>query len=165
VGGRARDDLGYMLFNFDPTLAPAGKSAMVIFLQTEYDYWETLHADREKYKAEKARLADEVIGILDRHWPGFKDDVEVIDVATPVTYVRYTANWRGSYEGWLLDKQNSRYMLTGMKKTLPGLEDFYMIGQWLMPGGGLPPAALHGREVTQMICKKDGRKFTTTEIG
>ena len=165
VGGRARDDLGYMLFNFDPTLAPAGKSAMVIFLQTEYDYWETLHADREKYKAEKARLADEVIGILDRHWPGFKDDVEVIDVATPVTYVRYTANWRGSYEGWLLDKQNSRYMLTGMKKTLPGLEDFYMIGQWLAPGGGLPPAALHGRQVTQMICKKDGRKFTSSQIG
>ena len=164
VGGLARDTGGYMLFNFDPTLAPEGKSAMVIFLPTEYDYWETLYEDREKYKAEKARIADEVIDILDKRWPGFKADVEVIDVATPVTYVRYTANWRGSYEGWLLDKQNSRYMLTGMKKTLPGLDDFYMIGQWLIPGGGLPPAALHGREVTQMICKKDGRKFTTTQI-
>ena len=165
VGGRACDDLSYMLFNFDPTLAPEGKSAMVMFLRTGYDFWESLYEDREKYKAEKARLADEVIDILDKRWPGFKADVEVIDVATPMTYVRYTANWRGSYEGWLLDKQNSRYMLTGLKKTLPGLEDFYMIGQWVMPGGGLPPAALHGREVTRMICKKDGRKFTSTQIG
>ena len=165
VGGVATDDFGYTLFNFDPTLAPAGKSAFVIYLRTDFDYWERLYEDREKYKAEKARLADEVIAVLDRRWPGFKDDVEVIDVATPMTCVRYTANWRASYEGWLLCKENSRYMLTGMKKTLPGLEDFYMIGQWLMPGGGLPPAALHGREVTRMICKKDGRRFTTTEIG
>jgi len=106
-----------------------------------------------------------VIDILDERWPGFKKDVEAVDVATPMTYVRYTANWRGSYEGWLLDEQNRKYMLTGVKKTLPGLDGFYMIGQWLVPGGGLPPAALHGREVTGMICKKDGRKFTTTEIG
>ena len=164
VGGKSRHSLGYMLFNFDPTLAPAGKSAIVIFLATYYDNWEKLYENKDKYTAEKARIAAEVMDILDRRWPGFKDDVEVVDVATPMTYVRYTANWRGSYEGWLPGKENRKYMLTGLKKTLPGLEGFYMIGQWLMPGGGLPPAALHGREVTKMICKKDGRKFTSTQI-
>ena len=165
VGGREHKCLSYMLFNFDPTFAPEGSSAMVMFIATTYDYWEKLAEDREKYKAEKERIASEVIDILDERWPGFKKDVEAVDVATPMTYVRYTANWRGSYEGWLLDEQNRKYMLTGVKKTLPGLDGFYMIGQWLVPGGGLPPAALHGREVTGMICKKDGRKFTTTEIG
>ena len=46
-------------------------------------------------------------------------------------------------------------------KTLPGLDGFYMIGQWVEPGGGLPPAAQSGRNVTQIICKRDKRKFVT----
>jgi phytoene dehydrogenase-like protein len=52
-------------------------------------------------------------------------------------------------------------MLLRMDKSLPGLENFYMIGQWVEPGGGLPPAIMSGRNVTQIICKKDKVKFTT----
>jgi phytoene dehydrogenase-like protein len=48
-----------------------------------------------------------------------------------------------------------------MSKTLPGLANFYMVGQWVEPGGGLPPAALSGRNVTQLLCKRDGKKFVT----
>jgi phytoene dehydrogenase-like protein len=43
--------------------------------------------------------------------------------------------------------------------TLPKLENFYMIGQWLFPGGGLPPSALSGKWVFQIICKKDRKEF------
>ena len=51
---------------------------------------------------------------------------------------RYTGNWRGSFEGWMIsmDAWDLR-----MKKTLFGLSDFYMVGQWVEPGCGLPPAA------------------------
>jgi phytoene desaturase len=31
-----------------------------------------------------------------------------------------------------------------LDKMLPGLEDFYMAGQWLIPGGGLPNALKPG---------------------
>jgi len=80
-----------------------------------------------------------------------------------MTLERHTGNWRGSYEGWMLTRENSKYMVRPMKSTLPGLDGFYMIGQWLRPGGGLPPAAMSGRDVIQAICKKDSRKFTTAE--
>ena len=36
--------------------------------------------------------------------PGLADKVEAWDVATPLTWERYTGNWRGSYEGWLFKK-------------------------------------------------------------
>jgi phytoene dehydrogenase-like protein len=49
-----------------------------------------------------------------------------------------------------------------MQKTLPGLENFYMAGQWVAPGGGVPNAAMSGRNVIQIICKKEKRRFTTT---
>jgi phytoene dehydrogenase-like protein len=43
------------------------------------------------------------------------------------------------------------------------LGDFYMIGQWVEPGGGLPPVALAGRNVAQIICRRDGKPFHTMQ--
>jgi phytoene dehydrogenase-like protein len=85
----------------------------------------------------------------------------MIDVSTPSTVMRYTDNWKGSFEGWLL---TPRMGLRRMKKVLPGLKQFYMAGQWVEPGGGLPGGLLSGRNVTQFICKKDGKRFTTTTL-
>jgi phytoene dehydrogenase-like protein len=49
--------------------------------------------------------------------------------------------------------------MTQMSKTLPGLENFYMIGQWTTPGGGLPPAVSSGRHVVQLLCQQDRKPF------
>jgi phytoene dehydrogenase-like protein len=49
-----------------------------------------------------------------------------------------------------------------MRQTLPGLEGFYMCGQWVEPGGGLPPCVRSGRRLVQALCKEDGIKFQTT---
>jgi phytoene dehydrogenase-like protein len=50
-----------------------------------------------------------------------------------------------------------------LPRELPGLDGFYMIGQWVEPGGGLPPVALSGRNVAQVICQRDGKPFHTTQ--
>jgi phytoene dehydrogenase-like protein len=145
---------------FDPTMAPAGKSAFVMLFPTKYDYWKDLYADRDKYTAEKNSIAEQVIDRLEKRWPGFAERVEVIDVATPVTWERFTGNWQASFEGWMLNKQTIRYSFgKGLKKTLPGLDNFYMIGQWTQPGGGLPPAATMGRDIIRRLCKLDRKKF------
>jgi phytoene dehydrogenase-like protein len=102
---------------------------------------------------------------IEERIPGFTSMVEVVDVATPLTYERFTGNWQGSMEGWLITTQSMAKMASGkelMSKTLPGLECFYQVGQWVEPGGGLPPAATSARGVIQAICKKDGVKFVTT---
>jgi phytoene dehydrogenase-like protein len=49
-----------------------------------------------------------------------------------------------------------------MKRTLPGLDHFYMAGQWVSPGGGLPAGVMTAREAIQMVCKKDGKPFRTS---
>jgi hypothetical protein len=36
-----------------------------------------------------------------------------------------------------------------------------MAGQWVEVGGGIPAVAVSGRNILQVICKADGRKFTT----
>jgi len=39
--------------------------------------------------------------------------------------------------------------------TLPGLQNFWMAGQWVEPGSGVPLAALSGRNIIQLIAKKE----------
>jgi phytoene dehydrogenase-like protein len=159
IAGKELNTLEVKIYNFDPTLAPEGKTVVRVKFNTDYDYWEELHKEPAKYKAEKKRIADTVVGLLDKRFPGLADQVEMSDVATPMTWVRYTGNWKGAYEGW--NTTTETFMLQ-MSKTLPGLTNFYMAGQWVNPGGGQPTAAMSGRHTIQIICKKDKKKFATS---
>ena len=160
IAGEARKRMGFKHYCYDPTLAPAGKSAVVVMFPSNYAYWKDLSQEPERYDAEKKDIAVKVIDQLDRRFPGLAGQVEAVDVATPLTFERYTGNWQGSMEGWLPTTETMSMMMgQGMDKTLPGLENFYMVGQWVEPGGGLPPAATSGRGVIQTICKEDSRPF------
>ncbi len=156
IAGKEHRRLGVQIYNFDPTLAPKGKTVLKVQFNTDYDYWKKLRQEPERYKDEKERIADQVVALLDRRFPGLAAKVEMRDVATPITWERYTGNWRGSYEGWLPKLGN---FLKNMNKTLPGLDNFYMAGQWVEPGGGMPAAAMSGRNVLQIICKQDNKQF------
>jgi phytoene dehydrogenase-like protein len=159
MAGEERKWLSVRVHNFDPTLAPAGKTLLTVMMESNYPYWETLRRDMARYRAEKEQIADTVVSLLDRRFPGLASQVEMRDVATPITFHRYTGNWQGTYEGWLMTPQ---VVTLNMKKTLPGLDRFYMAGQWVQPGGGLPSGAMTGRYVIQMMCKRDGKRFVAT---
>jgi phytoene dehydrogenase-like protein len=159
----SHENLAIRIFNFDPTLAPKGKTCITVMFGTyNHKYWENLRKnDREKYRQEKDRISSEVIDALEERFGNVKSNIEVTDVSTPASIIRYTNNWKGSFEGW---QPGRGALMLRISKTLPGLENFYMIGQWVEPGGGLPPAIMSGRNVSQIICKKDGRRFTTLLI-
>ncbi|MFH1937748.1 MAG: NAD(P)/FAD-dependent oxidoreductase, partial [Bacteroidota bacterium] len=160
IGPQEINSLYFRICNMDPTMAPPGKSVFALMINTDFDYWQALKNDRKAYVAEKKRIADAVIDNLNEYYPGFREQVEVVDVATPNTFVRYTGNWRGSYEGWLMDR-NSWKQRNLM--TLPGLRNFYMVGHWVAPGGGLPSGLITGRLAVKKICKADGKKFSTSK--
>lgn len=150
--------LAFRIFNFDPTFAPEGKTAVVCFMATRFhEYWVSLRqADKAKYDAEKMRIADEVVNAFLERFPAAKGAIEVVDVATPATVIRYTGNWKGSMEGWLMTPE------TGVKQlplTIPRLKEFYMVGQWVSPGGGLPSGLLTARNAARMICRDNKTKF------
>lgn len=146
------------IYNFDPTLAPKGKTCIRVLLKTDnFQYWNDLKKTNiGKYNQEKDRLVKEVIKILDKRLENIANNVEVVDVATPSTFYRYTGNWMGSTQGW---DWLPGVIPETLKKELPRLKNFYMIGQWTMPGGGVSAAFQTGRDITRIICKKDKRKF------
>ncbi len=161
IGETPQDHLWVHIYNFDPTLAPPGKTLVRAMVPADLGFWSKLREDPERYAAEKERIAGEVIARLDRRFAGFASQVEMRDVATPATFLRYTGNWQGSIEGWIPVPQAGGMRLQ-MSKSLPGLSNFYMAGQWVEPGGGVPTAALSGRNVVQLLCRDEKRKFIAT---
>jgi phytoene dehydrogenase-like protein len=162
IAGEERKQISVKHYCYDPTLAPEGKSVVELMFPSNYGYWKELSGERERYEAEKKDIAIKVIDQLEKRFPGIGAQVEVVDVATPMTFERYTGNWQGSMEGWLpTTKTMSITRGQGLDKTLPGLDSFYMVGQWVEPGGGLPPAATSGRSAISAICERDGKTFTT----
>ena len=159
VAGEERKWLSVIHHSFDPTMAPPGKAAVEVWYPCRCEYWQELEKDRPRYDEEKQLVADLTINELERRWPGFRAQVEVVDVATPATYVRYTGNWQGSPDGWYVTVDNMR---TSPLRTLPGLSGFWMAGQWTAPFTGTVMAALTGRQVVQLLCRQDRRRFTTS---
>ncbi|MGE5342675.1 MAG: phytoene desaturase family protein [Candidatus Omnitrophota bacterium] len=154
------NDMWSHIYNYDPTLAPEGKTVMMSLIPTyNYKYWVDLRQnDKARYSAEKERIGNAVMDIMEAKYGNIRSNIEVLDVATPATLIRYTNNWKGSFEGWLLTPEIG---LKQMKKTLPGLKNFYMAGQWTSPGGGLPSCLQASRGLAQLICKRDKQKFVT----
>ena len=150
-----RSTLSVKNFNFDPSLAPAGKSVLEIFLRMDYGYFRRLIGNR-LYDTEQDQTAEQILEVLERIQPGISHDVEHTDVATPISYERYTGNWNGSSCGWLLTKKTMLSMILGMRKTLPGLDRFYMAGQWVEPGGSVPLCAASGKNAVALICRDAG---------
>jgi phytoene dehydrogenase-like protein len=143
-----------MNYSFDPTMAPEGKSVIVMRYESPWELWKDI-SDYE-YLKEKTQIEEDAKSLLEKRYPGILEYIEVCDVATPVTDARYTGVWKGSYEGFMPSAKN---MLNNIDPFIPGLKNFYMAGQWLSPGGGLPPAGQTGKWAIQYICKDEKMPF------
>jgi phytoene dehydrogenase-like protein len=150
--------LSIMNYDHDHTMAPEGKTTLVIRFESQWEFWESLEG--QNYQNEKDQILKDTIAFLETIYPGITHEIEATDVATPKTDVRYTGVWKGAYEGFLPSQNN---MLKSIRMTLPKLSRFYMIGQWLYPGGGLPPSAQSGKFAIQLICKEEKKHFMSTK--
>ncbi|HLB71308.1 MAG TPA: NAD(P)/FAD-dependent oxidoreductase [Candidatus Methanoperedens sp.] len=157
VGNKPIEWITIRIFNYSSKFAPVGKTVIQAMFETEWDWWKELQKDRPTYEAEKERVMTEVLERLEAHYPSISSQVEMTDVATPYTWWRYTRNHRGAFEGWL---PTPEVINTQVKKTLPGLANFYMAGQWVMPGGGVPPCLYSGRHIVQILCHRDEKPFS-----
>lgn len=148
------NELALTIVNFDPTTAGPGRTCLTALLSSnDCDYWVNLRAeDKARYDAEKKRICNQIIDALENRFGNIKDNVEVCDLATSATYIRYTGNWQASAQGWFASKQTFG---KNLPKQLPGLQNFYMAGQWVEIGGGVPMCMMSGRNAAQMICKRD----------
>jgi phytoene dehydrogenase-like protein len=138
-------------FDFDPSAAPENCSSVMIMFDSKFDYWPNLrNTDINRYKAEKQQLADSVADFIDKRIPGFKEAIEVTDVATPATYIRYANLYKASWEGFA---PTPEALKTNMRKTIDGVKGLYLCGQWTTAGGGICTAVSSGKDAAKSVLK------------
>jgi phytoene dehydrogenase-like protein len=125
--------------NVSPGCSPKGKNTLNIIAAQGYDYWKTYESDyfsgdKEAYTKEKMRLADILIDKVEKMLlPGLRKAIEVKEVATPLTNLRFTSNPRGAIYGWNQTVDNSGNRRFPQKTPIKNL---YLSGAWTFPGHG-----------------------------
>ena len=143
----------------DPTYSPKGKAAVTLLLLGDsYDFWKN-SKDEGRYEAEKEKIAQGIIEALASQLPETKDKVEVYDVATPLTYERYCANWRGSWMTMMAHTMRIR----PYPPKVDNLENVYFGGHRMRAPGGLPIAAISGRAAVQYLCRDTDTLFISED--
>lgn len=138
-------------FDFDDSAAPKDGSSVMVTFDAPLEYWLRLKLEQpDAYRMQKERLADSVAAELDARYPGFRDAIAVVDIATPATFFRLTNVYKGSYEGFA---PTPSVLKTKIRKTLPGLKAFCLCGQWTTAGGGICTAIADGRATAGLIRK------------
>lgn len=146
--GQTVTELG---FNSYRRYAPKGGTALTAILNSDtYDFWKQAK-DEGRYKQEKQALADQICHALCQKYPQAEGKIEVIDVATPLTYERYTGAAHGSWMGDMRPGDKFGVTYPGFCEDIKGL---YFSGHRIAPPGGLPAALQTGRTAAQLVCRQ-----------
>lgn len=159
LGKIEQDSLHLIIFGPKSGLAPEGKSILKIEAQANYFYWkERRDADLRAYRGEKERMAQLIIDKITPRFPILQDKIEVMDISTPPTAERFTGN-RFGWQAGPPKEDAATIMRKGLSKTLPGLDNFHMVGQWASASLGVSNVAIMGRNFVKDLCKEDGKRF------
>ena len=133
---------GYALTLYDNLYkgySPEGKNILNILNLQGYEHWLPYESDyfqgkKDAYLKEKKRLADIMIDQAEKTLlPGLRAAIEVIEIGTPLTNVRYTGNYCGAVYGFDQTLDNCGQNRLGHKTPIKNL---YLAGAWTRPGHG-----------------------------
>jgi all-trans-retinol 13,14-reductase len=136
------ENAGFCLTLYDnlyPGYSPEGKNTLNILVLQGYDHWkkyETAYFSGNKtdYLKEKEKMADILINQVEKALLlGLSKAIEVKEIGTPLTNVRYTGNYRGAIYGWDQTLDNSG--ISRLPHNTP-IKNLYLAGAWTRPGHG-----------------------------
>jgi all-trans-retinol 13,14-reductase len=137
--------------------SPEGKNTLNIITLQGYKHWEKYEADyfkgnKKEYRKEKERMADILIDEVEKTLlPGLREAIEVKEIGTPLTNLRYTGNYRGAVYGWDQTLYNSGPSRLGHETPIKNL---YLSGAWTKPGHGYGGVLMSGLECFGQIMQK-----------
>lgn len=152
--------MGLRNYNYDDSFTKEGKTVLQTnFTQypSDYDYWQGLYQkDKDIYRREKEKAAKEIERNIIRKYPELRDEIEILDIWTPVTYNRYLNAFKGAYMSFFITKGVKDIRL---KESIPGLSNVFVASQWLMTPGGLPCAVVEGKFAVQRLMKTEKKNI------
>jgi phytoene dehydrogenase-like protein len=134
--------------------SPEGKNTINIMTLQGFEHWEKYQDDyfkdnKDEYNKEKNRMADILIDKVESTLlPGLRDSIQVKEIGTPLTNIRYTSNYRGAIYGFDQTIDNSGQNRLGHSTPIKNL---YLSGAWTKPGHGYGGVIYSGLECFEEI--------------
>ena len=157
AGDVEKGGYGVTLYDaIDPTYSPGGKNTINIMTLQGFAPWERyekdyLAGDKAEYKKAKERMADILIQRAEEKLlPGLAKAIQVREVGTPLTNLRYTGHHRGAVYGWDQTVNNSGSTRIGHSTPVKNL---YLAGAWSRPGHGYGAVIPSGLECFSEIVR------------
>ena len=132
-----------------PEISPAGTSIVVLTALSYADPWYAIPV--REYVDTKNRIGDAMIRLGETLIPDLRRYIEVVEVSTPVTNMRYAGTLGGSIYGFNQPPRDNLVWRMGHRGPLDRL---YFVGAWTQPGGGFEPAMRSGQIVGARIAHK-----------
>ncbi|MBM3245353.1 MAG: NAD(P)/FAD-dependent oxidoreductase, partial [Candidatus Omnitrophica bacterium] len=132
----------------DASLAPEGKGSLMIMTYDNYSRWEGL--SKEEYLKLKQKTADQLIRRAEVYLPGLSSQIEIMEIATPLTMQRYGSSPEGAIYGFAETVQQSSMGRLAQDTQIKGL---FLAGAWTRPGPGFHGCFVSGRDAAELVMR------------
>ncbi|MCF7848348.1 MAG: NAD(P)/FAD-dependent oxidoreductase [Kiritimatiellales bacterium] len=140
----------------DATMAPPGKGSLTIHCPAYMSYesnWKTGpdFETGDAYNELKKKFADILLDRLEAGVaPGLRGHIQMMNIATPISYWRYTGNAQGTTSSL---KPTGRNIRAGVARHKTPIKRLLVGGDWGEYGGGLPMAVKSGANASLIVLK------------
>lgn len=128
------DNFGLTCYNkIHPGFSPPGTCQISLITQMTFDFWRKVPPS--SYNDMKYRCADRLIEAAEKTFPNLRGHIEELEIATPLTLMRYLGHPGGAFYGFMKQIKDSFYMFPENRTYIKGL---YMSGAAVGAGGYFP---------------------------
>jgi phytoene dehydrogenase-like protein len=131
----------------DPSLSPPGTSIISAVALKYAEPWIELSA--EQYYETKYKVAQQMVKRINDQFPGFRDHIEEIEVATPLTHMRYLNHPGGAIYGFEQDMNATGFFFPTESK----LENLEFASGWARLCG-FGPNYLFGDKIANKVLRE-----------
>ncbi|MBF6339014.1 NAD(P)/FAD-dependent oxidoreductase [Nocardia abscessus] len=130
--------------------APAGATHVSLMTLQHADIWRNVAP--AEYARTKFAYAETLLDLCETITPGIRDAIEEVDVATPLTMMRYLGHPGGAIYGYDQDATEGWLFRNSEREThVPGL---YLAGSWVGLGGFQPTLEAGARVARRLLRTK-----------
>ena len=133
----------------DSSQAPKNLATVQLLTCLPYEYkdnWQ-IKERKQEYLQLKEAVAEKLIVSAESVIPGLKKHVIIRDIATPLTFERYTLNSHGASMGWFPAPSSK------MRSQRTPIKNLFQGGAWTFPGASVYAVVQSGRNAADLVLK------------
>lgn len=150
VLGRTYDSIYLKHFGYDENLAQNNEYTVVqtLIVTDEKQFDMIQQMSHDDYLKHKNQVADIFMQKLMETDPDTYGQLELLDIASPLTFTHYVNAYKGTFMTYMLTKYDKQMII---RNDILPIDNLALAGHWMMVPGGVPIAVMQGKFAAMTI--------------